>query len=669
MSKKIYIGNAPIKGSDGKSAYQSWLDQGNIGTEAEFVESLKANVKANEEDIDFDSSDKLQLADRVYNTSTPDGLGYVILRKNKTFAQQVTQENTIYEVRYNYNLFEDFTIPNNCVLDFRGGSIDGAFTLDLNNCQILGTNEWIGTSLTISGKTSSPCMADWFKGTDSDKIERAISFFSVVGLNARTYTITRTINVLHSCRVYGYGMPDFFGDYTSPASDLSQTYLVTTMESGTMFNIRGKVQSNNISAFGSFVFEGIGFSGNKRKCDALTFTSYAGPSRPCVIQKCTFKRCNKGISFDTTAYDSSTTGTGTGSIDIRNCSIAYCNYGIYGAGRTVVGRISIVDNVIEQCVICGIKCHQDQSYNDVSATSFRLISNLLEGQAEVLDLKCNGAAIEIAYNGFEYASGQNIRIINSSLAAIKIIGNRMSSANPLKFFLTGCIVYASSNIRSIATTTNMQLHLSGSHIVETDLPIFSLLGMCTANMADPTKKDAVKIGRTNFVLDSFVDGKFCMKVPDDNNYVSGSIGAFTLEANVNYVVAFGIKLPKDVASSKTYVIVSGFGYEGQIPSAIYRENEHLIVMIGKMDTTAIGLKNVVLRVKNNASGVPFYITDAVLCSSVPDQIPLPIYDTKNVNQPTLTEDDAGATYFDRTLQKQIVWNGTTWVNMDGSTLS
>lgn len=41
MSKKIYIGNTPIKGTDGKSAYQSWLNQGNIGTEAEFVESLK----------------------------------------------------------------------------------------------------------------------------------------------------------------------------------------------------------------------------------------------------------------------------------------------------------------------------------------------------------------------------------------------------------------------------------------------------------------------------------------------------------------------------------------------------------------------------------------------------------------------------------------------------
>lgn len=43
MSKKIYIGSTEIAGSDGKSAYQSWLDQGNTGTEAQFLASLQGN--------------------------------------------------------------------------------------------------------------------------------------------------------------------------------------------------------------------------------------------------------------------------------------------------------------------------------------------------------------------------------------------------------------------------------------------------------------------------------------------------------------------------------------------------------------------------------------------------------------------------------------------------
>lgn len=34
----------PIKGEDGKSAYQIWLDNGGKGTEKDFLNSLKADV-------------------------------------------------------------------------------------------------------------------------------------------------------------------------------------------------------------------------------------------------------------------------------------------------------------------------------------------------------------------------------------------------------------------------------------------------------------------------------------------------------------------------------------------------------------------------------------------------------------------------------------------------
>lgn len=624
----------------------------------------------NGEDIDFDEDGKLQFANRVYNAQQPNGMGYKILRKDATFASQVTATNTIYEIRYNYTLSANFTVPSGCVLKFVGGSIDGAFTLNLNDCQILGTNEWIGTSLSIAGKTASPCFADWFKGSDSDKIEKAISFFSVVGLNAREYNITRTINVLHSCRVYGFGMPDFFGDYSSVGSDLSQTYLVTTMESGTMFNIRGKVQSNNISAFGSFVFEGIGFNGNAKKCDALTFTAYAGPSRPVVIQKCTFKQCNKGISFDTTAYDSSTTGTGCGTIDIKNNVITYCNYGIWGAGRYVLGATTIEDNVIEQNSICGIKIHGEQSFSDTALSPIRIVSNLLEGQTEAIDLRCNGASVEIAYNGFEYVSGQNIRIFQGSISSVSIIGNRMSSANPVMFYLTNAYVYARENLRSNANSRNMRLAIDRCHMIESDIPIDSISGICTANAKYLTRKAVSPLAKSNIAFDSYIDGNFRKLIADNNSYVSASLGFVTFEANKNYVVYFQLRIPKEVVGSKTYIVISAMSFEGEITPALYRDCDEIIVMIGKTFDTAPGLKSVSLLIKNNASGTPWYISDVAIIDTAPDQVPAPIIgETKNVNRPALSADNAGATYFDRTLGKQIVWNGTAWANMDGTALS
>lgn len=80
----------------------------------------------------------LQLAEnsdhRPYNSSNPDGMGYLVLKKNKTFAEQVTEENTIYEIRYDFDLGgESVTIPKNCVLKFEGGSLsNGKITTPYN---------------------------------------------------------------------------------------------------------------------------------------------------------------------------------------------------------------------------------------------------------------------------------------------------------------------------------------------------------------------------------------------------------------------------------------------------------------------------------------------------------------------------------------------------------
>lgn len=90
---------------------KSWSDSGT---------SIDMN-DADEEDITRNADGKLQFKDRTYG----DGMGYAILRKDKTFAEQVTQANTIYEIRYDFDLNgKDLEIPVNCVLKFNGGRIN-----------------------------------------------------------------------------------------------------------------------------------------------------------------------------------------------------------------------------------------------------------------------------------------------------------------------------------------------------------------------------------------------------------------------------------------------------------------------------------------------------------------------------------------------------------------
>lgn len=70
----------------------------------------------------------------IPNRQPDTNLGYVILKKNKSLIEQITEANTIYEIRYAYDLGgETLTMPENCVLKFEGGIIlngiiEGNFT-------------------------------------------------------------------------------------------------------------------------------------------------------------------------------------------------------------------------------------------------------------------------------------------------------------------------------------------------------------------------------------------------------------------------------------------------------------------------------------------------------------------------------------------------------------
>lgn len=101
---------------------ESWSDSGT---------TIDMN-DADEEDITRNTEGKLQFKDRSYG----DGMGYVILRKNQSFAEQITKENTIYEIRYNFDLNSTtITIPQGCIFKFEGGK--------LSNGKLIGTNTLI----------------------------------------------------------------------------------------------------------------------------------------------------------------------------------------------------------------------------------------------------------------------------------------------------------------------------------------------------------------------------------------------------------------------------------------------------------------------------------------------------------------------------------------------
>ena len=97
---------------------------------------------ADQEDI-TEVNGKFKFADRLHNAAQFTGMGRAILRKNlvdvgggivKNVLTQdmINKSNTIYEIRYDFDLNGgEITIPESCILDFQGGSLyNGTIILD-----------------------------------------------------------------------------------------------------------------------------------------------------------------------------------------------------------------------------------------------------------------------------------------------------------------------------------------------------------------------------------------------------------------------------------------------------------------------------------------------------------------------------------------------------------
>ena len=105
---------------------------------------------------------KLKFANRINGTNITSGKNYVILRETSTFAAQVTSANTVYEIRYVFDLSNaSVNIPANCELFFNGGSI---------------TNGTIVGNKTVTNKLDPDHFAgDFYLGDEYHNFSSAIS--------------------------------------------------------------------------------------------------------------------------------------------------------------------------------------------------------------------------------------------------------------------------------------------------------------------------------------------------------------------------------------------------------------------------------------------------------------------------------------------------------------
>ena len=171
-----------------------------------------------EEDITTDGV-VLKFKDRQYNADGVSGMGRIVLRKNikktgdgyKNILTQevINQSNTIYEIRYDFDLNgEEITIPQGCVLDFQGGSLNNGFLVG-NNTAIY-SNSVAFYKVEIKGKFKNSLIESlWFDFKDDYENDtpiflNLISLAKIIHFESKTYSFELSENIMEiGCRLVG----------------------------------------------------------------------------------------------------------------------------------------------------------------------------------------------------------------------------------------------------------------------------------------------------------------------------------------------------------------------------------------------------------------------------------------------------------------------------------
>ena len=165
----------------------------------------------------------LKFKNRQYCPSDPQGKGYIILRRNWVGGinvleqDKISEANTIYEIRYNFDLKGNLlTLPESVTLLFNGGSINNG-TLICNKTNILGISKLtdIGDVTVLGTFDEGLVMAmdgtiKWYDGTEWRKIE---SDATSLALSARVLSVSKadepsaTAEIVDNEVQFTFGLP------------------------------------------------------------------------------------------------------------------------------------------------------------------------------------------------------------------------------------------------------------------------------------------------------------------------------------------------------------------------------------------------------------------------------------------------------------------------------
>lgn len=292
-----------------------------------------------------------------------------ILSKGRSFASQLNKENTIYEIRYNYDLNGIVTIPKGCILRFEGGTLSNgtlvgqntkiqapAYTIFQHTVKLGGTwvmqeipIEWFGGIADFNKKRQ--------KGTDNSlSLSRALefanqSFDMAVTLNGGMYYFSTPINVYGSLHLKGKHYINRDLDHLTETVLESNSSIVVAPNI-TLFKLYGRNKNSGTTGYVHIGLDNLNFcsTANRNKPSSILIEdlAFAYPTRTSWIHQCEFSCFDKVLLVDATK-SKAWSSIGLMSIDLSYfhfCRTAIC--GIPSTGyRPSFCNLSITNSNFE----------------------------------------------------------------------------------------------------------------------------------------------------------------------------------------------------------------------------------------------------------------------------------------------------------------------------------
>ena len=589
---------------------------------------------------------------RQYDSQNPNGMGYLVLKKNKTFAEQVTDTNTIYEIRYDFDLGgASVTIPTECSLIFKGGKVSNG-TIVGQGAQVVSNNRCF-SNITIDG-ISSELHSNWFSDDLQDCLGNIID--STIVIDKGTYLFSKQVNLRQGLVIKGDKYSVIKTSYPLYIGYRVEMYGITIESSAAHALVLDNTWVRNSRTSDYIAKHGIDENRVGAKvigCD-LSCLSVLNTSVIYIV-------VNPG---GVNTYDIHINGNTFGKAGIGiEC---FNNVSMNEATKPWSTQHTIKDNVFNLC-LNAVKYHRLNELQDYIPQRYSFSGiNIINNTAQYRSLEEGGATYSTDY--FVWAEGVYYMTCKDN--------------RPWDF----------SNIPSYRLCIYDQLYITIEDSFDALVNYFGV---------DDLKSLAVA-NKAIMATDVYNGSHFWTNLPSPINGQNYTIldfltldsgRGYRIEKDSTFYTQFGFVSQKEGVLRKSRIseyyidIEIYFPTNNADPTTIYNGNPLLYrgsfyIRLDDIESyldNAIGSVFVPVQFININYFDPAYLPKgSIYFSAVSGNIKAQNRTGGTLNVAIVSSGTTGQrpsspvtgfTYFDTTLGKMIVWNGSTWTNMDGTALS